>query len=304
MLFTHRQVMVIATAFVAACSFDGGDEPEYPSPAVRAPFRAAMDEQACPGEDDDTRAARLAIARVRAMAGLPALRCDTAASEAARGHCHYLVVNDELSHFQTMGRPAFTAVSFEARLAQRSFVDAPASEVIASFSGAPAIEGPRGFLDSVYHRAPFLRWETVSFGYGHEARCVTIDFGKALDDEPPPDRLVVWPPDGATSVPRSFHAAAEVPNPVPGRSVVGYPVSLFGAPSTHVLSVEMTDARGPVDAIVVTATNDPAHLVRAGEAYLIPKSPLARNGDYRVRFVLGTERGSSVVETRFTTGLE
>lgn len=299
-----RLGMVLATTALAACSFDSGEELEYPEPAVRAPFRSAVEGQGCPGEDAETTGARLAIARARAMVGLPALRCDPAASAAASGHCRYLTANGELTHFQTIGRPAFTGVTFEARLARESFVDLPASEVIANFSGPAAIEGPRGFLDSVYHRAPFLRSETVSFGYGHDDRCVTIDFGKASDDARPSGRWIVWPPDGATTVPGSFHSGAEIPNPLPGTTVVGYPVSLFGDSPVTILSAEIVGAEGPVDAVLLTATTDPAHLVRAGEAHLIPKTALSPRSEYRARFSFRSDGETRDVQTSFSTGTE
>jgi len=290
-------------ANVAACSFTN-DEPEWVTPAVRAPLRTALDDRACPDEDQDTADARRAIARARAMVALPPMRCDAAASGAAAGHCRYLITNGELTHFQTTGRPAFTAVTFEARLALQRFSELPAGEVIANITGAAAVEGPRGFLNSVYHRAPFLRTESSSFGYGHIDACATIDFGRKTEDARAPERVVVWPPDGSKNVPAVFYAAAERPNPVPGRSLVGYPVSLIRESALVALSAEIQGPAGVLDAVLVTAKTDPEHLVRPGEAHLVPTAPLLPYTEYRVRFSFRSKGEEEAIQTSFITGGE
>lgn len=303
---THAVFFALVPLFgvSAACSLDSGVEPEAEVPGVRAPFRIAVGDEPCPGEDADTREARRAIAQARAMVGLPALRCDTAASEAARGHCGYLIANNELSHFQTKGKPAFTGVSFEDRLASQRFRDQPAGEVLANITGAAAVAGPRGFLNSVYHRAPFLRSETASFGYGHVDTCATIDFGRRNMGGSFPDRIVSWPPDGAQNVPGVFHSGAERPNPLPGTTVTGAPVSILAEVPLVGLRAEIAGPEGTLRSVLITHESDPAHLVRVGEAHLLPREPLSPYTHYTARFWFRTNGQPVQISTSFITGGE
>lgn len=302
--------IVLSFVLLASCSFSDGTEPIEPAAAVRAAYRTAVDLSPCPGEDDDTASARLSIARARAMADLPALRCDALAGTAAKAHCAYIQSNGGvLTHFEVAGKPGFTGVTFEDRLACAKFVEKPAGEVLANISGATVIEGARGFLNSVYHRAPFLRAETTSFGYGHMGDCAVIDFGRLGDsedeDDDHDDALVLWPPDGATNVATSFHAAGELPNPVPGSNVVGSPVSLIRTASLANVSATLRGPTGALPFTLVTKATDAAGLVRAGEVHLVPKSPFAKHTTYVVRFSFGANAAkTTTVQTSFTTGGE
>lgn len=70
-----------------------------------------------------------------------------------------------------------SGVSFEDRLRSAGFCEDPGGEVLANITGREAITSPAGFLNSVYHRALFLRSELTSFGYGRVGACATIDSG-------------------------------------------------------------------------------------------------------------------------------
>ncbi|MEO7097067.1 MAG: hypothetical protein ABI175_27655, partial [Polyangiales bacterium] len=105
--------MTLALFTLAGCAVSGPDSTE--EPGVKAELLVPSSAETCPGEDAETAEARLSIARIRAMAGLPGLRCDGAAMAAATKHCGYIVANHELTHEETPGRPAFFAVSFDQR---------------------------------------------------------------------------------------------------------------------------------------------------------------------------------------------
>ncbi|MBI2394922.1 MAG: hypothetical protein HYV09_35460 [Deltaproteobacteria bacterium] len=293
---------LVALLFVAATSCSLSNEDSVETMGVRAPYRTAIDDHPCPAEKEGATAARRAIARVRAMAGLPALRCDAAASAAALGHCRYITANGELTHVQTPGRPQFTGVTFADRLAAASFGDQPATEVLANISGALVIDGARGFINSVYHRAPFLRTEATSFGYGEDAACSTIDFGRPPEAKRSPERTVLWPPDGSVNVPTTFWSGNELPNPVPGTTTVGSPISLIReAPLTGV-TAEIVGPKGPLPAVLLTHKDDPNKLVRLGEAHLVPRAPLAPATQYTARFAFRAGGTSITTTTTFTTG--
>lgn len=301
-----RFLFAIVPVCLVACA-SNGVEVDASSPDIAAEFVAPISELACPNEDADTASARRAIAKVRAMAGLPALRCDRAAAIAAKGHCRYVVLNGgQLTHVQKKGRPGFTGVTLDDRLAAAAFTESPAGEVLANITGATSITSPAGYLNSVYHRPFFLRRETTSFGYGSEGACSTIDFGRARDRAHPrrdddDDRAVIWPPNGARNVPFEFYSSRELPNPVPGTTVVGSPVSLIGKNGIRRVVATLEGPGGAVRATTLTRASDPNKLVREGEAHLIPLAPLAADTTYRARFVVTGEDDTAVYETTFHT---
>jgi uncharacterized protein YkwD len=298
---------VLFAAFACSACAPGvaaiDDESDTPAEVTGA-YRTAVLDLPCPGaEDEDTASARHAIARVRALAGLAPIRCDAAASAAARGHCAYVVANGTLTHVQSRDASGFTGEQFDDRLAAASFADDPAGEVIASITGADAIVGPRGFLNSVYHRALFLRGETISFGYGSVGGCATIDFGRSRNTADVPHVTVIWPPDGAKNVATTFFSSRELPNPLPGSTVVGSPVSLIRTRAIARVDASLHGPLGAVAAAVVTSSSDPSSLVRSSEAHLVPLEPLAPNTAYSARFTLDEGAvDSELIESRFTTG--
>ena len=301
---TARWTRIAALAFAlgaAACVTTPAESSD--EQGVQAQLLAPASTETCPNEDAETADARTSIARVRAMAGLPALRCDQAAVGAATRHCDYVVANNELTHEEQPGRPAYFAQSFDQRLAKEGFSEHANAEVLTSLTGKGALDDWRGLVNSVYHRAPFLRAENTSFGYGHGIACATIDFGHDAA-KAAPMRVVVWPPMGATNVPPSFRADHETPNPLPGATTIGSPVSLVGGAPSLTFGATMTGPNGRVDAVLRTAKDDAAHLVRKGEVHLMPLAPLAERGVYTVHFVGVSADGTTALDvtTTFTTG--
>ncbi len=285
------RALLFAALAVTACTANR-EAPTNEASEMGGVDRAPLDDTPCADEDDDVHGARMAIARVRALAGLPALRCDRAAALAAVGHCRYVIENGELTHVQQRGRKGFTGVSFEDRLRSAGFREDPGGEVLANITGREAIASPAGFLNSVYHRALFLRSELTSFGYGRVGACATIDFGR---DTKRADVTVVWPPPGAYHVPTTFFSSRETPNPVAGSTLVGAPISLVRQKALPHLTATLEGPSGPIKSVLLTASNDPNKLIRPGEAHLVPLAPLAPRTTYRARF-------GEVAETSFTTG--
>jgi hypothetical protein len=176
--------------------------------------------------------------------------------------------------------------------------DTPASEVLANFAGDAAVDGPDGWMNSVYHRAPLLRREVVSFGYGHALGCGDVDLGKQASKD---GGWTVWPPTGARSVPTTFFASRESPNPAGTRAVVGSPISFVSSTKIRSLEASLRGPSGDVAILVLTEANDAAHLVREGEVHLIPLAPLAPLTTYTATFAIAS--GDSIrATTTFTTG--
>lgn len=291
---SRMAVMGLALAGCAAASDAANDQ--RVAPVISGPYRTPIQVAECDDGDGDTEtSACLAIASVRALAGLQPLRRDEAATRAAKGHCNYVSLNRSLTHTQDPRKPGFTGVTFRDRLAAASFRDDPGGEVLASIVGGAAITGAHGFLNSVYHRAMFLRSETTSYGYGVVGECATIDLGRPHDYESVAVTRVVWPPDDARDVPPAFRADAELPNPLPGRAVVGSPISVIGG--AEPIAFALSSPAGAVAGITITSASDPHRLVRPGEAHFVPELPL----EPRTRYTLTVTVGNETLVSTFLT---
>lgn len=291
------RTLVAAWSIALAGCGGGSSEAEQPmdEPLIDGVAQTPIAPDACANESADAAEVRMAIARVRALAGLPSLHCDVRASAAARGHCDYVLANGEMTHVQQKGHRKFTGELAADRLRAASFEDDLAGEVLANTAGAGVILAPYGFMNSVYHRALFLRTETVSYGYAGGEGCATIDFGRRARVRD--DVTVVWPPPGSFNVPLAFYASRETPNPTPGRDVVGSPISLVRVRALPSVEATLVGPEGALPATLLTHTNDPNRFVRVGEAHLIPLRALAPSTRYRAEFIVAGER----IETSFTT---
>jgi uncharacterized protein YkwD len=264
---------------------------------IEVPGLHVLETAPCPGETAAAREVRASLERVRAMAGLPPLRCDAGATRAANAHCRYVVANHVLTHVEVPGKPGFTGVRFTDRLIAAASQATPGAEVIANVTGEETVEGEAGWINSVYHRAPFLRVENTSYGYGDGAECATVDLGK---DDVVSNAITLWPPNGAIHVPPSFVARRETPNPMPGKDTVGAPISILTQRSLDARTMEATlvGPKGRVEATLLTEKTDASGFVREGEAHLVPLSPLEEGTTYTATFVSPDLRASTTFTTR------
>jgi uncharacterized protein YkwD len=256
------------------------------------------DELGCTDETENDRAVRLALNRVRELAGVPQLRCDEKIRAAARAHCHYVELNGSFSHVEVRGKQGFTGEHFGDRLTAQHVQQAAGAEVMANLAGAAAIDAAAGWMNSVYHRAPLLRSEMVAFGYGGAEGCTTVDLAKMTLQSP---KNVVWPPNGAVHVPTTFYAKYETPNPVKGRDVVGSPITLIAKQSIKHLKAMLTlgnPSAGVAVPVQIITSDDSTGFVHPGEAHIVPLAPLKSNTTYTATF-----SGDDLREvTTFTTG--
>lgn len=275
-------------------------EAELQSSPVVAPFLTAPGGKACTATSEAA-AVSASIAHVRAMAGLPPLDCVDALDKSATAHAAYMAENGEFSHAEIRGRPGFTGVTPAERLERARFEGAAGGEIMSQQRGAASVDSGFGYMNSVYHRAMLLRVETTAFGYGDSEAGSVIDLGRPEDAHQQAQR-VVWPPDGATNVPTTYHAGNEAPNPVAPIEEAGSPISLMTGASLEDVDAVLSGPNGRVDAALVTAKSDPAKLIRAGEAHLVPKAPLAPNTTYVVLFAFRQSGKGVALKTSFTTG--
>lgn len=173
----------------------------------------------------------------REQSGLPPFDMLEPLNKATQAHCDYFVKHK--AQYNSSGlsphseNPAwaegFTGAEFWER-AQHFGYAAAAAEVIAFLHNAePAIDG---WMNTLYHRIPFMDASMVAMGYGaagvggwgpNATAIDTVDFGWSDVDGksyngPPVEGI--YPPPGATGIPREFDGMeSPQPPPPPG----GYP---------------------------------------------------------------------------------
>ena len=132
------------------------------------------------------------------------------------------------------------------------------------------------------------------------------DFARALASvERRNPRVVLYPPDGASGVPRRF--IRETPDPIPGVYGAGYPVTVQLNPAFYrrakLKRFRLYDARGKrLKAKVISGGKDPHHKLLPTDFALIPLGRLAPRSEYRVEFEASTDRGTVKRSWRFRTG--
>lgn len=275
-------------------------EAEYLASPVVAPNLASPGGKPCADTAPGAEEVAASLSRVRAMAGLPPLDCAPRLEAAATAHAGYMAMNGEFGHVEIEGHAGFTGETPRRRVERVEFEGETGGEVVSQQQRAPSIDSAFGYMNSVYHRAMLLRIETTTFGYGESGAGSVLELGRR-EDAHQQAQEVIWPPDGATNVPTTFHAASELPNPVAPLEVAGSPISLITGHPLEGLSGKITGPDGAVDAELITAKSDSAKLVRAGEAHLVPRSPLSPNTEYFVQFTFREGAATITSESSFVT---
>lgn len=268
----------------------------------------------------------------RAELNLAAVTRNPQLDIAAQGHSDYQAINGVISHYQVPGAPGFTGecmydVSASAQCApskvsrleaagyqfsQNSYAFGEVISRTGSQDGAAAAEA---LIAAIYHRfvifEPLFRQAgagaaSASGGPTYFTTKFTAD---GLTGGLGAGQAVVYPVDGQTNVQRNFFSDQEVPDPVPSRNEVGYPISLHADIVTAGVSTVVSVTSFTVRQQGSASTLPVQQLWRAVDANtprsvaaIVPLDVLAPNTTYEVNFI-GTIAG--IAHTRswsFTTG--
>ncbi len=313
------RLITVGLSFVLLGCGGGGDSLSLHSTVTLSPDAVA-----------DAGLARFNAAR--AALGLSVLTRDPALDAAARGHSEYQAANGVITHYQTAGTPGFTgeclgdsavharcAPEKTSRLEQAGYLFSDGGhafgEVISKTFHTSAADAADALIAAIYHR--FVIFEPVfkQAGTGAAqsvagATYFTVNLvADGLDGGLGLGNVVVYPMNGQQDVPRSFSSDQEVPDPVPSRDMVGYPISIHadihGAMGATVVDVDRFLIRplgGTALSVQALWRGKDAH-TPASVAAIVPLEILAPQTTYEVEFV-GTVSGRNVSRVwQFTTGL-
>jgi uncharacterized protein YkwD len=250
----------------------------------------------------------------RGQIGMPALTHNGVIDTAAQGHSDYQRINNIVTHDQTVGKPGFTGVDLGTRLkaAGYTFVgDNAIGEVISATTGGSGFYMAEELITAIYHRFVIFEPMFKEIGTGAATSSAnynyfTADFvaNNGYGSGIAAGAIVTWPFNGQSQVPADFNSDYEEPDPVPDRSVVGYPVSVH-TNLTRTLTVQSFTIRahgsGSDLSTRLLVQGQDANTTTHSAAAIVPLAPLAAATTYDVVFT-GAVDGTPVSRSwSFTT---
>lgn len=236
----------------------------------------------------------------RQQAGVRTLVRAPMADTAAQLHSEYQKTHNVITHEQTPGTTGFTGVTVGDRLTAAGYQFRSAyayGEVLSATSDPSGVHAAEDLIAAIYHRFVILDPVFVQVGAGaatvrNGATYFTTNFvTERLDTGLGSGKFIIYPFAGQTGVPRNFFSDHEVPDPVPSRNEVGYPVSVH-ADITSTIEVQSFTIRprggSPVEVRLLqnlgTSTVPADPLTPPSAVAIIPLDVLTSGTIYDVQF--------------------
>ena len=263
------------------------------------------------GDDAASDAAMQALERTncyRTLMGLNRASLDAQLDQAAQAHADYMNANG-LCHQESTAASGYTGEWHydRATAAGYNWNNAALMEVVAWGLGPQ--EAVDSWMESVYHRVPFTvaEWRDAGFGQAGQYASMTI----ASEIPAVDDQAIIYPVHGQLEVPVSFDSDTELPDPVPDRGLVGYPVAVTVAASSlnqgagsnpYEIAVEgasFAGPSGPLDYLLLSPEDDETLWFTVA---LVPLEPLENDTTYEAEISVSWRGGQfETLSSVFTT---
>jgi hypothetical protein len=285
--------VLASSASLVACGGGGsGSSAATTRVALAAPATLA-------GSPIDGHFARLN--EVRVAMGLPSLGWNDTLANAAQHHADYQRLNQVVSHAEIPGNPGFYGEGFGDRASRAGYAGSLVGEVI--IGGAPdtVVDG-RNLMDAMLsapgHRLMLLAYEFSEVGMGSAP--LTSDLGAKTPRIHPAGGLMLYPYSGQRNVATAYAPASESPNPLPGVSMTGMPLSIHaGLFSNFTVSrVSLTDLRSGTTRALLGSENIGA---QRSAFVFFPAEALEPNSSYSFSADVMIDGLSRSVTSTFTT---
>jgi uncharacterized protein YkwD len=246
--------------------------------------------------------------------GLRPLSRNALLDTAAQNHSTYQKLNDTITHTEDPAKPGFTGATEFDRVGAAGYRLSGSyalGEVISSTTDNSGVNAAEALVTAIYHR--FLVFEpmfhdggagsaTVTGGYMY----FTVDFGSSPLDYSKGLLLggfVNYPFANQTGVPVNFFSDYEIPDPVPNRNEVGYPISVHANINATITVGSFTvQPHGGSALATVTVLGD-THSNGSGPSAvaIIPLDKLTPLTTYDVQFTGAIDGVPAVRSWSFTT---
>lgn len=226
---------------------------------------------------------------------LAALTRNAQLDNAAQAHSEYQRANNVISHDEVAGAPGYTGAELGQRISAAGYRFSSSryayGEVISATASTSGFAAADDLVTAIYHR--FVIFEptfsqagggsaTVSNGYTYFTANFTAN---GLGNGVGRGGFVTYPTEGQRGVPTNFFSDREIPDPVPDRNEVGFPVSVHADITSRVTVNSFTlrpQGGAAVSTRLLSADTDPETPPSA--AGLIPLEPLRASTTYEVQF--------------------
>ena len=247
--------------------------------------------------------------QVRTSLGLQAVTRNAKLDSAAQAHSDYQAYSDVISHYETEGKQYFTGICLTddptdshcsstqtSRLEQAGYAlpadNYAVGEVISETTSTSGANAASALLTAIYHRFVVLEPMFKEAGVGAATSATgetyfTADFGAVgLDSGLSFGDVVSYPSAGQTNVSASFSSDSEIPDPVPSKNMVGFPISVQAdiIYTLNVTSFTVAPHGGSPLAVQNIWSGQPDSHASASEAAIIPLDPLQPATTYDVQF--------------------
>jgi len=228
-----------------------------------------------------------ALNELRSVYGLNYLYPNQQLAFAAQKHAQYLVGKDNPSHFEIDGLPGFFEKdpmnrALKAKYSQTSF---SVGEVFSFYEGDRKDDLDK-FLVAIYHRFLVLepKYNEVGSYYVKDGKVNIMEIMLGVRDIAAQSSNIqysYYPYDKQTNVPVVFYPSDEIPNPLPEKQEVGYPVSfqISSGSTLKVKEFKLLDSKGQaLEGKLMTKETD-SHIT-ASQFGFIPYNKLEPNERY------------------------
>lgn len=326
MHWTQRDKLLIsallASLLLAACG--GGGSNDSPSSTAAAPQTSAPEGPV--GNNSDPNAPALTGDSAtdgfnwfnyrRQQLGMQVLQRNSLVDLAAQRHSQYQATNNIITHEQDPAKPGFTGEFLSDRLTQANYRFTKSSyaygEVISKTVDRSGVNAAEALIAAIYHR--FLVFEPMFSEGGSGAASGSdnymyfttnftangLDYSKGL----PSGVVVTYPFSNQTNIPVNFFSDYEVPDPVPNRNEVGYPISVHAnIDATITIQSFTVRPRGGSNLATVTVTSADSGGAGPAAVSIVPLDKLRSATVYDVQFsgIVKDRGGLSVLNEKQVT---
>ncbi len=309
----RRLVIAVACFLMVSCGGGSGDNSGTLSSQSSGSSLNLSFEPSAPAAVNDTATDGLAWFNYRRQQiGLSAMSRNPQLDQAALAHSVYQQKNNVISHDETPGSPGYTGSDLGQRIAATGYVFSSNrfayGEVISATGSTSGFAAAEDLITAIYHR--FVIFEPTFYETGGGSATVaggytyfTANFtANGLDHGLGRGMFVMYPRPSQQGVPVNFFSDRELPDPVPERNEVGFPISVHADITSSVVVNTFTvqpQGGSPLAAKLLSSATDTE--TPSSVAAIIPIMPLASGTVHQVHFT-GSVDGVAVDRSwSFTT---
>lgn len=223
---------------------------------------------------------------LRSKYGFSILNNNTQLYTAAKYHTFYLRNKDIPSHDENQNDPMFFGIDPLERSKRSGYTSNQSQysvgEVVAFYDGSHENDLEK-FLVAIYHRFIVLdpKFDDVGYYYLKSDNKNIIEIMMGTTNLNKPIQYSNYPYDDQTDVPVNFYPTQELPNPMPGYEIVGYPISfqITGGHKLEIKSFNLKNNSGQqIDGKFLIPSSDKE--IQESQFAFIPYKPLSEQEKY------------------------